>query len=46
MLLGLERHMPLDAGYLLVGLFMIMVAIPAFVYSWREAFEARKDKKI
>jgi hypothetical protein len=35
-LFGLERHLPVNAGYVLMGLFMIFVAIPAFVYSWKE----------
>jgi sulfite exporter TauE/SafE len=41
-LLGLERYLPVDTGYLLIGLFMIIVAIPAFVYSWKEVLAARK----
>jgi len=45
-LLGLERYLPVDTGYLLIGLFMIIVAIPAFVHSWREVLAARKDRKI
>jgi sulfite exporter TauE/SafE len=44
-LLGLERYLPVDTGYLLIGLFMLIVAIPAFVFSWREVFAARKEKK-
>ncbi len=35
-LLGLEHYLPVEAGYVLMGLFMIVVAIPAFVYSWKE----------
>jgi len=35
-LLGIERYLPVDAGYVLMGMFIIVVAIPAFVYSWRE----------
>jgi hypothetical protein len=44
MLLGLERYLPVDYGYVLIGLFMIIVAIPAFVYSWKEVLAARKDR--
>jgi sulfite exporter TauE/SafE len=44
LLLGLERYFPVDTGYLLIGLFMILVAIPAFVFSWKEVFAARKGK--
>jgi hypothetical protein len=41
--LGLERYLPINPGYLLIGLFMIIVAIPAFVYSWQEMLAARKQ---
>lgn len=40
-LLNLGRYLPLDMGYLLIGLFMIVVAIPAFVYSWKEVKAVR-----
>jgi hypothetical protein len=40
-LLGIGRYLPVEAGYVLIGLFMILVAIPAFVYSWREVKAAR-----
>ncbi len=40
-LLGLDRYLPVDAGYILIGLFMTVVAIPAFVYSWKEVTRAR-----
>ncbi len=40
---GLERHLPVDTGYVLVGLFMIVVVIPAFVYSLRKVLKARKQ---
>lgn len=46
MLLGLERYLPVDYGYVLIGLFMIIVAIPALVYSWKEVLAAGKDKLI
>ncbi len=46
MLLGLERYLPLDYGYVLIGLFMIIVAIPAFVSSWKEVLAARRNKVI
>jgi uncharacterized membrane protein len=35
-LVGLDHYLPFDAGYLLIGLFMIAIALPAFVYSLRE----------
>ncbi len=44
MLLRLDRHLPLDIGVLLIGLFMITIAIPAFFYSWREVLKTRKPK--
>jgi sulfite exporter TauE/SafE len=40
-LLGLDAALPLDAGYLLIGAFMIVVAVPAFLYSWREVVRSR-----
>jgi hypothetical protein len=41
-LLNLERHLPVDVGVLLIGLFMVGVAIPAFVYSWKEVIATKK----
>jgi sulfite exporter TauE/SafE len=41
-ILGLERYLPMDTGYLLIGSFMIAVVIPAFVHSWKEVLAARK----
>jgi hypothetical protein len=43
-LLGLDRYLPVDSGYVLMGLFMVIVAIPAFVYSLREVLAKRKPK--
>ena len=39
---GLDRYLPLDSDYAFIALFMIMVAIPAFVYSWKEVLATRK----
>ena len=39
---GLGRYLPLDSDYAFIALFMIMVAIPAFVYSWKEVLATRK----
>jgi hypothetical protein len=36
LLLGLDRYLTIDAGYLLIGSFMVVIVVPAFVYSWRE----------
>jgi hypothetical protein len=33
--------LPVDTGYLLIALFMLVVAIPSFVYSWKEVLAAR-----
>ena len=41
-LLNLERHLPVDVGALLIALFMLGVAVPAFVYSWKEVIAAKK----
>ena len=40
-LLGWDRLLPVDAGYFLIGVFMVAVAVPAFIYSWRRAIAAR-----
>jgi sulfite exporter TauE/SafE len=45
-LLGLTRSLPVDAGYLLIALFMIVIAVPAFVYSLKEVLAARKSSGI
>lgn len=42
-LLGLDRFLPVDTGYALIGLFMVVVAVPAFVYSLKEVLAARRD---
>jgi len=42
MLLGLDRRLPVDAGYVLIGLFMVLIAVPAFIYSWRQVLAARE----
>jgi hypothetical protein len=39
--LGVDRLLPVDPGYALIGLFMIVVAIPALAYSLREVLTAR-----
>jgi hypothetical protein len=40
-LLGLDQFLPVDTGYLLIGGFMVFIAVPAFVYSVREVVRAR-----
>jgi hypothetical protein len=45
-LLGLDRYVSIDMGYLLIGLFMITVAVPAFVYSLRKVLAARKQSVV
>ena len=45
-LLTLDRYLPLDMGYVLIGLFMLIVAVPAFVYSWKEVMAARKESPV
>lgn len=40
-LLGLDRNLPIDEGYFLIGLFMIIVAIPAFIYTLKEVRSSR-----
>ena len=41
-LLHWDAHLPIDAGYFLIGVFMAGVAVPAFIYSWRRVITARK----
>ena len=41
-LLGLDRNLPVDAGYVLIGLFMIIIAVPAFVYTLKEVLATRR----
>ncbi len=40
-LAGLGRYLPVDFGYLLIGLFMIIIAVPAFIFSLKEVLKAR-----
>jgi hypothetical protein len=40
---GLGRFVPFDMGYLVIGLFTVLVVIPAFVYSWKEVLKMRKS---
>ncbi len=42
-LLGWDRFLPIDMGYALVALFLIAIAIPAFVYSVRQVLSVRKQ---
>jgi hypothetical protein len=39
---GLDHYLPFASDYAFMALFMIIVAIPAFVYSLKESLEARK----
>jgi sulfite exporter TauE/SafE len=40
--LGWVRFLPVDVGYILIGLFMIGIAVPAFIYSLKEVLKARQ----
>ena len=42
LLLGLERRLPVDMGALLIGAFMVLVAVPAFVFSWRDVVKKKE----
>ncbi len=42
-LFGIDRHLPADAGYFLITIFMIFVAVPAFIYSFKEVHSVRKN---
>jgi hypothetical protein len=39
--LGWERFLPVDVGYVLVGLFMVGIAVPAFIYTLKEVIATR-----
>ncbi len=41
-LLGLDRFLPVDIGYLMVGLFMLIIAVPAFIYTLKEVLSSRQ----
>ncbi len=41
-LAGLDRYLPVDVGQLLIILFMVVIVIPALVYSIHEVLAARK----
>ncbi len=41
-LLGLNRFLPVDIGYVMVGLFMIIIAVPAFIYTLKEVLSSRE----
>jgi hypothetical protein len=36
MILGAGRSLPVDTGYLLIGTFLCLIVVPAFIYSLRE----------
>jgi hypothetical protein len=40
-LFGWDRHLGIDTGSLLIGLFMALIAIPAFIVSLKEVLAAR-----
>ena len=42
-LLGWDRNLPVDAGYVLIGLFMLVVAVPAFIYTLKGVLAARHE---
>ena len=40
-LLGLDKFIPVDMGYVLIGLFMLGIAIPALLFTIKEVLAAR-----
>lgn len=42
-LLGWDRLFPIDAGYILISLFMILIAVPAFILSWKEVQKVKEN---
>lgn len=43
--LGWERFVPVDVGYALIALFMVGIAVPALVFSWREVVRLEKKTR-
>ncbi|MCL4557518.1 MAG: sulfite exporter TauE/SafE family protein [Deltaproteobacteria bacterium] len=44
-LMGIEIELPFVSDYTLISVFMIGVAIPAFVYSYRQVVKTKKQKQ-
>ncbi len=44
-LMGIEIELPLVSNYTLISVFMAGVAIPAFVYSYRQVLKTKKQKQ-
>jgi hypothetical protein len=45
-LFGINKYLPIDTGYFLVGLFMIFIAVPAFVFTLKEVLASREKSAI
>ncbi len=45
-LLRLDQSLPVDSGYLLIALFMFVVAVPAFIFTLREVLAFRKKEAV
>ncbi len=43
-LLGWDGFFPIDAGYLLIGVFMLLIAVPAFFLSWKEVRTVNEEQ--
>ncbi len=41
--LSWAKRLPVQQGYVLMGLFMAAIAIPAFIYSWRQVKTAKRE---
>ncbi len=44
-LAGIDIELPMISDYTLISIFMVGVAVPAFVYSYRHVMKARKQKQ-
>jgi uncharacterized membrane protein len=42
---GIDRYLPVDFSYVLISLFMLMIVVPAFIYSLKEVLAARKESR-
>lgn len=45
MLSGIERYVSVDIGYLLIGIFLAIIMLPALAYSLRELRKIKRDSR-
>jgi hypothetical protein len=42
---GIDRYLPVDFSYVVISLFMLMIVVPAFIYSLKEVLVARNKSR-